>query len=501
MCCRRRVFSLDFKKDSASRQGNGNFVFLCSDISALSGLTNLTKLRLDNNSLSDISVLAGLTNLTELNLNTTSLSDISALSGLTSLAILGLASNRISDLSALVANTGLGSGDAVYVQANPLNAVSVNTHIPALQSRGVTVWFDPPSPAVSIPDANLRAVIEATLGKTSGAIITEADMASLTVLTAFNANISDLTGLEHATNLTELNFAVNSILDISALAGLTNLTSLVLTFDSISDISALAANTGLGDGDNVEVRGNPLNVVSLNTHLPALQSRGVTVLFDNRVPPSLVKISGDNQKSATSTPLSEPLIVEVQDENGAAVEGVSVTFTVTAGGGTLSVQNTTTDANGKAQSTLTLGPSLGTNTVEVSGEGIEGTMTFNAISEEPPPIPTSVEPTDKLTIILLGDIKRTALFQNYPNPFNPETWIPYHLASDADVQSTIYDTQGAVVVQYDLGHQLAGDYTNRTKAFYWDGRNSFGESVGSGVYFYQLRASDYSATRQLVILK
>lgn len=107
--------------------------------------------------------------------------------------------------------------------------------------------------------------------------------------------------------------------------------------------------------------------------------------------------------------------------------------------------------------------------------------------------------------------KATTLLANYPNPFNPETWIPYHLAHTADVQITIYDTKGAMVRQLDLGHQPAGYYTNRSKAAYWDGRNANGESVASGVYFYQLRAGrsrlsvshrrDYSQTRWLVIVK
>ena len=95
----------------------------------------------------------------------------------------------------------------------------------------------------------------------------------------------------------------------------------------------------------------------------------------------------------------------------------------------------------------------------------------------------------------------TALLRNYPNPFNPETWIPYQLAHAADVTLTIYDTQGALVRQLDLGYQQAGYYTNRTRAVYWDGRNNLGEAVGSGVYFYHLQAGDYSAIQKMVILK
>ena len=95
----------------------------------------------------------------------------------------------------------------------------------------------------------------------------------------------------------------------------------------------------------------------------------------------------------------------------------------------------------------------------------------------------------------------TGLLHNYPNPFNPETWIPYQLAHAADVTLTIYDTKGVMVRQLDLGYQQAGYYTDKTRAAYWDGRNHLGEAVGSGIYFYQLRAGDYSATRKMVILK
>ena len=97
--------------------------------------------------------------------------------------------------------------------------------------------------------------------------------------------------------------------------------------------------------------------------------------------------------------------------------------------------------------------------------------------------------------------KETALLPNYPNPFNPETWIPYHLAHASDVTLTIYNTKGAIVRRFELGHQPAGYYTARAKARYWNGRNASGELVASGIYFYQLRAGDYSALRRMVIVK
>lgn len=95
----------------------------------------------------------------------------------------------------------------------------------------------------------------------------------------------------------------------------------------------------------------------------------------------------------------------------------------------------------------------------------------------------------------------TVLLPNYPNPFNPETWIPYQLSNTSDVQITIYDTKGIVVRTLDLGHQAAGYYTRRNSAAYWDGRNSLGEPVASGVYFYQLQAGSVSHLRKMAILK
>ena len=108
----------------------------------------------------------------------------------------------------------------------------------------------------------------------------------------------------------------------------------------------------------------------------------------------------------------------------------------------------------------------------------------------------------QLPALFLQEIPaKTQLLRNYPNPFNPETWIPYRLAEDAFVTLTIYNGSGQVVRTLDVGRQTASIYESRSKAAYWDGRNEFGETVASGVYFYTLTAGDFSATRKMVILK
>ena len=440
---------------------------------------------------------------------------------------------------------------------------------------------------------------------------------------------------------------------------------------------------------------------------------------------TLTEISGNDQQSSPGATLASPFVVEIRDQSGSALAGVAVIFTITAGGGSLSTTNAMTDANGRAQTTLTLGSNIGTNTVSVSTAGISQVVTFNAevvgeskakllsskigsiavggtftlelmvegiidfagwqlevafnpsvleaisvaegdflkknggntlfqegnidnvagsitgisavsistsgVSGTGPllsinfkakntgegllrldavklgsimgasiPYEVVINPVivkggydfngdgdvdildlllvvqnfgktnsqvdvngdgqvnilDLITVALhlgesttplapsvesghlsglhsttvqkwidmayavddgslafergIANLKRlleaiipekTALLANYPNPFNPETWIPYSLAEDADVKLTIYDAKGAVVRQFDLGHQMAGYYTNRSRAAYWDGRNESGESVASGIYFYQLRAGDYTALRRMVIIK
>ena len=95
----------------------------------------------------------------------------------------------------------------------------------------------------------------------------------------------------------------------------------------------------------------------------------------------------------------------------------------------------------------------------------------------------------------------TRLLANYPNPFNPETWIPYQLATDANVTLTIYDASGIPVRVLDLGHRPTGVYHARNRAAYWDGRNEQGERVASGVYFYTLSAGEFTATRRMLIQK
>jgi thiol-disulfide isomerase/thioredoxin len=97
--------------------------------------------------------------------------------------------------------------------------------------------------------------------------------------------------------------------------------------------------------------------------------------------------------------------------------------------------------------------------------------------------------------------RRTALLQNYPNPFNPETWIPYQLSEDAEVEISIYDIAGRLVKRMDLGFRKAGYYVSRGRAIRWDGRNEQGERVASGIYIYRMQVGGKVFSKRMVILK
>ena len=115
-------------------------------------------------------------------------------------------------------------------------------------------------------------------------------------------------------------------------------------------------------------------------------------------------------------------------------------------------------------------------------------------------IPVRIKSIDNLNQLVDSNLS-FSLGQNYPNPFNPETWIPYLIEENQAVTIRIYSAAGKLVRELDLGFKSAGSYISRHKAAYWDGRNLRGEEVSSGIYFYELEAGKFNATKKMIILK
>ena len=431
-----------------------------SDLTGLEHATNLTRLLLDHNCISDISAVADLTNLTNLWLHHNSISDISAVADLTNLTNLFLNSNSISDISAVAGLTNL---TWLLLNRNNISEIS----------------------AV----ADLTNLTKLSLGSNNISDISAvAGLTNLKDLNLSDNNISEISAVADLANLTGLSLGINNITDISAVAGLTNLTHLWIALNSISDISPLVENTGLGQGDTVYMRENPLSYISTNTHILALYSRGVIVKFDDIVVQS-ADVNGDGVVNILD-------LVSVASHFGK--QGQDLTADVNHDGivdvrdlvlvaGMFGDAAAAPSAHPQAPATLTAAAVRGwltdAHTLEVADPIMErGIVVLQQLL-------TSLTPAE------------TELLTNYPNPFNPETWIPYRLAEDAFVTLTIYDQDGHVVRTLEVGRQVASAYENRSKAIYWDGRNHVGETVASGVYFYHLSAGDYSATRKMVILK
>ena len=128
-------------------------------------------------------------------------------------------------------------------------------------------------------------------------------LASLTVLELDGIEIADVSPLSGLNSLTHLTLADNNIADVSPLSGLTSLTYLQLGGNWISDVSPLVANQGLGNGDVVYLRWNPLGEVSRETHVPALRQRGVDVRIDAHAPPDQTEMPDDRLRSAVQRAL------------------------------------------------------------------------------------------------------------------------------------------------------------------------------------------------------
>jgi len=91
---------------------------------------------------------------------------------------------------------------------------------------------------------------------------------------------------------------------------------------------------------------------------------------------------------------------------------------------------------------------------------------------------------------------------NYPNPFNPSTTIGYKLSQQSSVKVTVYNLQGQEIKSFALGEQAAG-----SQKVVWDGRNSDGAPLASGVYVYRVRAVSmqdgkiFDKSAKMVLLK
>ena len=206
-----------------------------SDISPLAELTHLAHLHLQSNQIVDLRALANLINLRGLWIQDNLVEDITTLANLTQLTHLRLDNNQIRDISPLVHLTQL---EELHIADNPFYDFS-----PLLKLEGVELDIEISeglNVVVEIPDPNLRQLIREALSLPEAVPLTQGQMLRLTRLEAGgNRGITNLAGLEYATNIRSLEFHRNPIVDISLLAYLTKLEGVHLLGCQITDLSSL----------------------------------------------------------------------------------------------------------------------------------------------------------------------------------------------------------------------------------------------------------------------
>ena len=454
--------------------------------------------------------------------------------------------------------TPVGKGSAT------ITVTASDGKLTATQTISVNVNAANVSEEAWMPDANLRAAVRAELGLQEGEDLTQEALQRLTFFSAGgptpHEKISNMSGLEHATNLQSLYLTDNSISDISAVSGLTSLTWLELQNNSISDISAVSGLTSL---TVLELHGNSISDISAVSGLTSLTSLG---LGENSSISDISAVSG--LTSLTSLGLGFNSISDISAVSGLtslsyielhanSISDISAVSGLTSLTGLLLVGNSISDISAVSGLTSLTRLSLGDNSISdisaVSGLtsltrlGLAGnsisdisavsgltSLTYlylsnNSISDVSPlesltairtlyvkgnPI-TDYAPLRRLqakttqniffdvdiSAAPMAPVAKTALLPNYPNPFNPETWIPYQLAKSANVTLTIYNMRGVVVRQLVLGHRAVGVYYSRSRAAHWDGRNNLGEKVAAGIYFVKFRAGNYTKIRKMLIRK
>ncbi len=351
-----------------------------------------------------------------------------------------------------------------------------------------------------------------------------------------NNDISDVTGLSTLTNLTTLRLDHNEIVDVEVLSELGKLTKLYLHNNAIANVEPL---WNLSSLKALRLENNP---IEWTAHLYQLEKKHGTEIDIEVSGPW--DVNNDGVVDATDVGL---VLVDATEMGLILIDAKSAMSDETQANGAAETQvdeESETQANGAAETqvdeeseTQVEGRQVRFPT-DVNFDGSVDSMDVHlvldnlddaAVAEAPLLFDTvllkTLDPSalkmylERLRAESDGSVKyheaiaflermlsemqpqRTILLANYPNPFNPETWIPYQLANPSNVEVTIYDARGSVVRRLHLGHQRAGYYTSRSRAAYWDGRNTVGERVGSGIYFYQLQADNVSLLRKMVILK
>ena len=246
------------------------------DLTGIEQLSNLADLDLGVNLIKDLSPLASLTDLNRLWLGDNLVSDITPLASLSNLTVLFLGGNQIADISPLALLTRL-------TDLGP--------------SRNLISDISPLARLVSLDRLFLGA-----------------------------NQIGDIGALGTLTNLTGLGLSANAISDISPLVGLTSLSGLNLHCNRISDISPLLENSGLGEGDQLFLGNNHLDLSEGSEDLEnigRLRMRGATVDSPTQMESAMPEPASGVRRDRRLQPVSTTLLLRARTIQTECREGSS----------------------------------------------------------------------------------------------------------------------------------------------------------------------------------
>ena len=449
------------------------------DLLPLRNLTSLTNLDLADNNIEDVSRLSNLTNLTNLDLDDNNIENVSGLSNLTNLTHLDLRGNDVGDVAPL---RNLTSLRYIYLTGNE-NLENLEW-LGAIENLRADISLPD---VVRLPDTNLDAVVRTKLRTDGNTVSNDLPMSeelleSLTTLSASNRGIEDLTGCEYMTELTSLDLRNNQIEDVTPLSKLYDLETLQLSGNTILDTSPLYGllSRSLTTYD-ITISRYPSWDVNQDGRVDKVDLYMVTLTITGSTP----DINGDDTIDTDDEAAADVNKDGRRDINDLRLVLTHLDRPVNLGAPLLNAETGLLE--------LSMLEQMNADGLKVQLEilraGNDGSLNYQQTVVFLQAILIAIQPN------------QTLLLANYPNPFNPETWIPYQLAENSYVRITIYDTQGAIIRLLELGYRAEGYYTTRSKAAHWDGRNEVGESVASGIYFYQLETDNVSLLRKMVVLK
>jgi len=223
-----------------------------------------------------------------------------------------------------------------------------------------------------------------------------------------------------------------------------------------------------------------LDTVTIKTKIPGSYALGILISpEDDTDPPEINEITPDEESAVSPFPLIKAKIVD--QINGSGVN-VSQCKLILDGNELNSSWNPTEN-----QLYFQVSDSLinGSHTLQIIGVDNNGNSKTVDVS-------FSVLATDiKIINPISLEVK-----QNYPNPFNSSTLIKYIIPEEGFVEVNIYNESGMYVKSIWQGIQSSGKNIVR-----WDGTNSNGELVSSGIYFYQIIYNQYNIVKQMILLR